>query len=45
MRRLVGLQELAAPMVLVIVAALLGTAVSLSTQSMVPCVCFPKIRR
>lgn len=33
MRRLIGLQELAAPMVLVVVAALLGTAVSLSTQS------------
>jgi branched-chain amino acid transport system permease protein len=33
MRRLIGLQELAAPAALVIVAALLGTAVSISTQS------------
>jgi branched-chain amino acid transport system permease protein len=33
MRRLAGLQELAAPAALVIVAALLGTAVSISTQS------------
>ncbi len=33
MRRLIGLQELAGPMLLVVAAALLGTVVSISTQS------------